>query len=272
MSNTIEVPGEASSGTRRKATMPSSGTPIERTSSSRVHFVIQGKGGIGKSLVASLLTQYLQETGYEPMCFDTDPVNRSLAGFAALHAEPINLLEEDGINVVVVDAMIERVLQPASEVVIDNGAASFLPLSRYLIDHDIAGLIEAAKKQMFVHAIIVGGGNTIHTGKGLDAILRHFPASVRVVVWLNEAWGAVEVDGVPFEQTPLYLDNRDRIAGIITLHQQNPQTFGVNIRQMLDRKLTFAEALADTAAFMTVPRQRLTMYRRQIWTQLAAIL
>jgi hypothetical protein len=35
-------------------------------------------------------------------------------------------------------------------------------------------------------------------------------------------------------------------------------------RIALSSKLTFAEALADTATFMTVPRQRLTMFRRSI--------
>jgi hypothetical protein len=42
-------------------------------------------------------------------------------------------------------------------------------------------------------------------------------------------------------------------------------------RRLLKRKLTFAEALTDPA-FMTVPRQRLTMFRRAIWEQLAAVI
>ena len=42
-----------------------------------VHLISQGKGGVGKSLVASFLAQNLTDTNPDtPIhCFDTDPVN-----------------------------------------------------------------------------------------------------------------------------------------------------------------------------------------------------
>ncbi|MGX9935346.1 nucleotide-binding protein [Advenella kashmirensis] len=43
-----------------------------------VHFVMQGKGGAGKTFTASILAQYLaQKTGKPIHCFDTDPINKS---------------------------------------------------------------------------------------------------------------------------------------------------------------------------------------------------
>ena len=44
-----------------------------------VHFVLQGKGGVGKSFVASILGQYFQVRGRDVRCFDTDPVNQTFA-------------------------------------------------------------------------------------------------------------------------------------------------------------------------------------------------
>jgi CO dehydrogenase nickel-insertion accessory protein CooC1 len=48
----------------------------------RINLVLQGKGGVGKSLIASLLTQYLMQKdgGQRIFCADTDPVdaNRKL--------------------------------------------------------------------------------------------------------------------------------------------------------------------------------------------------
>jgi len=43
-----------------------------------IHFILQGKGGVGKSLIAALLAQYLHGRGLEVYCFDTDPINATL--------------------------------------------------------------------------------------------------------------------------------------------------------------------------------------------------
>ncbi len=235
-----------------------------------MHIVLQGKGGVGKTLVASLIAQFLREHDRAPVCFDTDPVNSSLVSFAALEAMPVQLLTEDAINVVAVDEMVERILKADADVVMDNGASSFIPLSRYLISDNIAELVEGAGKQVVVHAILVGSGGAKETARGLDAILTQFPASVRVVVWVNEFFGPVSIDGTPIEDTKFFADNADRLTSIVRLRQQNPLTTGVVLGQMLERKLTFAEALSKTDEFFTVPRQRLTQYRRQVWDQLAA--
>jgi hypothetical protein len=234
-----------------------------------VHLVLQGKGGIGKTLVASLIAQFLREHDRTPVCFDTDPVNASLAAFAALEAQPVDLLTGDVINVEAVDDMVERILKADADVVMDNGAASFIPLARYLVSDNIAELIEAAGKALVVHVILVGSGGAMETAKGLDTVLTQFSSSVRVVVWINEFFGPVAIDGTPVEDSRFFADNRDRLTSIIRLRRQNPLTTGLNLGQMLERKLTFAEALTDPA-FFTVPRQRLTMYRRQVWDQLAA--
>lgn len=234
-----------------------------------VHFSLQGKGGVGKTLTASLVAQYLTETGRAPVCFDTDPLNESFVRIKSLGAAGVRLLVDDAINAEAVDELIERILTTDAEIVVDNGSASFVPMSRYLIENNIAELIEGAGKRMVIHVVIVGGGNTLDTAKGLEAILDSFPPSVKVVVWLNDYFGAVE-QGTRFTDWPIYDRYRDRIAGVVRLQEQSQQ-FKLNISQMLSSKLTFAEALADTATFMTVPRQRLTMFRRSIWEQLAAV-
>jgi hypothetical protein len=208
--------------------------------------------------------------GRAPVCFDTDPLNESLVRIKGLGATEVALLKDDTINADEVDRLIERILTTDAEIVVDNGAASFVPMSRYLVENNIAELIEGAGKRMVIHTVIVGGGNTLDTAKGLEAILINFPPSVKVVVWINDYFGAVE-EGSSFADWPIYNQYRERIVGVVHLKQQSQQ-FGLNIGQMLERKLTFAEALADTAAFMTVPRQRLTMYRRTIWEQLAAVI
>lgn len=270
MSQTVDAPSPTTRNPVRTTSKDSGAQPPAKSPSPKtVHVVLQGKGGIGKTLVASLVAQYLTETGRPPVCFDTDPVNGSFTAIKALKAESVKLLQDNALNVKGIDMLVEKILTAESDVVVDNGAASFVPFSDYLVENGISELIEGNGKSLVVHAIIVGSGNAIDTAKGLESVLTQFPSSVRVVVWINEYFGPAEVEGIRFEDTALYATYRERIAGIVHLRRQNP-AFGDNITDMLSRRLTFAEALADPA-FLTVPRQRLTMFRRDIWEQLGQI-
>lgn len=274
MSTTMsDPPPQASSSARSSNSTRTAGgqTPTKSKARKSVHIVLQGKGGVGKTYIASLVAQYLREHGRAPICFDTDPVNNSLVAISALGAEPVMLLEDEAINVSAVDAMVERIVKEDVDVVMDNGAASFVPLSNYLISDKVAEVIETAGKQMIIHMCLVGGGMAMETASGLDAVVDHFPASVQIIVWINEFFGPVLINGLPFEKTPFYTQSKERLAGIIHLSHQNPKTTGINLSAMLDRKQTFDEVLSDPA-FHIMPKQRLTQYRRSIWDQLAAVI
>ena len=57
----------------------------------KIHMVLQGKGGVGKSFVAALMAQFLQDRGRNPVCIDTDPVNATFAGYSAFGVHAIEL-------------------------------------------------------------------------------------------------------------------------------------------------------------------------------------
>ena len=57
-----------------------------------IHFILQGKGGVGKSLIAALLAQYLQGRNLGVHCFDTDPINATLVGYEALDAVALDIM------------------------------------------------------------------------------------------------------------------------------------------------------------------------------------
>ena len=64
-----------------------------------VHFVLNGKGGIGKSFISSLLCQYLthkNEKGESVVAIDTDPNNTTLYNMKALKAKFLQLIDKDG--------------------------------------------------------------------------------------------------------------------------------------------------------------------------------
>jgi CO dehydrogenase nickel-insertion accessory protein CooC1 len=53
-------------------------------SSLDVHLVLNGKGGVGKSVVATWLAEFLVSRGRSVRCIDGDPVNRSFSQYKAL--------------------------------------------------------------------------------------------------------------------------------------------------------------------------------------------
>ena len=59
-----------------------------------VHFVLQAKGGIGKSFVSTLLAQHLLTEAGEVRCFDTDQENTTFAHYEALNVQHIAVANE----------------------------------------------------------------------------------------------------------------------------------------------------------------------------------
>lgn len=48
------------------------------------HFVMQSKGGAGKSVVSAMLAQYLLEKQKDLILVDTDPSNKTLGSYQGL--------------------------------------------------------------------------------------------------------------------------------------------------------------------------------------------
>lgn len=272
------LPSATTAGRRKEnpsnSSAPASSLADESKTMRKVHAVMQGKGGVGKTYIASLIAQYLTERGEPVVCLDTDMVNASFRDLKALKVEPVDLFKPDSdeIDVNAMDGMVERFVTADTNFVVDNGATSFVPLSRYFVQDGIADTIEAAGRKLVIHAVIAGGQELLQTGKGFDSIATQFPASADIVLWLNEHHGAVMGgDGADFETTPLYQKHRRRVLGLVRLARLHQQTFGTNVADMLARGLTYAEA-DQSPDFFTVAKQRLRQVKRPIFDQLAQVI
>lgn len=230
-----------------------------------IHFVLQGKGGVGKSLIASLLAQYYQDQGVETQCFDTDPVNRTFATFKALNVEAIDILENGRVVEIAFDGFIEKIIHAPEDtaIIIDNGASTFLPLCAYLKDSDIFQFLRDHGQTVMMHTVVTGGQGMLDTMNGLQALTVNFP-DVPVVVWLNEFFGKTEMNGVSVENSKV-INNAENVHAFIRLKELNPGTFGHNFTRMLKERLTFREARENTK-YDIMCRQRLVM----IWRDFAA--
>lgn len=233
-----------------------------------IHFILQGKGGVGKSLIAALLAQYLTDSGSELFSADTDPVNNTFSRYKSINAELVNVLNENqDVDSRAFDALIEKLITHEGCAVVDNGASTFIPMAAYLADNGVVELLKESGKTVYIHTVLTGGQAMDDTVNGLIALLNS--QSAQVVVWENEFYGEVERDGKRFVDLKLYEANKARIKGIINIKRRNPSTFGKDIELMVSNKLTFADALASEK-FSLMPRQRLATVRKEIYQQLEA--
>ena len=65
---------------------------------SQVEMILQGKGGVGKSLIATLLAQHCKSTGVKTLCIDTDPVSPTFSGFKAYGVKHLDLMNGDDVD------------------------------------------------------------------------------------------------------------------------------------------------------------------------------
>lgn len=239
----------------------------------KIHIVLQGKGGVGKSMIAAVIAQYKAEKGQKPTCFDTDPVNATFEAYKALDVRRINIMDGDEINTRNFDALIEVIASAKADVVIDNGASSFVPLAHYLISNQVPALLTDMGHELVVHTVITGGQALLDTVSGFAQLASQFPPECLFVVWLNPFWGAVENEGKGFEQMKAYTANKARVAAIIKIPTLKEETHGRDFSEMLQARLTFDEAIAmESLTIMT--RQRLKIVKAQLFAQMdnAAVL
>ncbi|OCG28993.1 conjugal transfer protein TraL [Gilliamella sp. HK2] len=234
----------------------------------KIHMLLQGKGGVGKSLISSILAQYIQyKHNILPCCIDTDPVNSTFGGYRSLNVKTLHLLENDEINTRNIDTLIEWIAATNIDAVIDNGAATFVPLAHYIISNQIADLLETMGHKLIVHTVITGGQALVDTINGFAQLVKQFPENIEFVVWLNEFWGKIEAQSKNFEEMKAYKDYKNRVSTIIRIPSVKEETFGKDISEMLKNKQTFKEAIEDKNLSI-MSRQRLNIYKDKIFTQL----
>lgn len=238
----------------------------------QVHIILQGKGGCGKSTIASIVLQALQATygdNGNVIGIDTDPVNATLTSYAALPVQRLEIIDQDRqIDSREFDRMIDIILNNDGPVLIDNGATSFVPITGYLAENGALDVLASLGREVFIHTILTGGQAFQDTLTGLQALLASTTAPI--VVWENEFFGPVERDGRRFAESSIYERHRDRIAGIITLPRRNAD-FMRDHADMASQSHTYHQAINNPAA-STMQRHRLNLVWQDLMAKLQPLL
>ncbi|MTW11784.1 hypothetical protein GM658_14355 [Pseudoduganella eburnea] len=233
-----------------------------------VHFVLQGKGGIGKTYVSTILAQWLQAKSETPLrCYDTDQENTTFSRYKALDVKHVPVMTESRtIDPKRFDALMIDILEEDGNCVIDNGANTFSPLMAYLIENDCFNLLEESGRKVYIHTI-VGGGDTLHdTAMGFVTTAKS--TQVPLVLWENEHFGLLQsASGKSFLESQTYSDNSQRVRGRVVLSARNADTFGADVKKMNTGRLTVDEVKASDK-FNVMEKQRIKVVFRDLFEQL----
>ena len=258
---------------RLKGRTIESGSSEKTKPTRRLHFVLQGKGGVGKTVTALLLSQCIADKGEPVICADTDPVNASLSSLSPLPTEQVSIFAGNKVDTRALDEFTERMITEDSHFVIDNGASSFVPISHYLLENDVSALLVDEGRLPVVHVVVTGGPGMLDTMKGLSSVLADFPPAVRIVVWVNQFFGPViNASGKPFQEMPIYVENEDRIFATIFLPQLSDEASS-DFRDMISKRLSFTDALKrDNTSILRMQKSRLFKLREVLWPQIQQVI
>lgn len=236
-----------------------------------IHMFFQPTGGVGKSFGATLLAQRLKEEGKNPLCIDIDPENATFSAYKALDVKFYDVMEGDDVNPRKFDAVMEVVAESQDDVIIDNGASSYIALASYMKKMRVAEVLQGMGHTLVIHTLIVGGNRMVDTIDSLVKTITLFPEDTKYIVWLNPISGPIENNGSNFYGFKAYKNNSRRIAAVIEIPDYETKTFGHDLRVMMAENLTFQEALEKESGLPMWPRQRLKQIREEIYERLGQV-
>lgn len=239
-----------------------------------INFILQGKGGVGKSFASSILAQYFKDNKKldNVIVADTDPVNSTTAKIKRLNAEIINIVENNKIIQTKFDSMFESILTNDNYMfVIDNGASTFLPLLQYFADNCVMDMFNDAGKNVYIHTVIVGGQAQADTIEGFESISALVKGTnTKIVVWLNEFQGIPAIENTPLVETKFLDKNKDVLAGVVVIKDRKSDAFDTDIEKMTSLSLTLEE-VRGSELFGLMSKSRLHRVFNDIYQQLDTI-
>jgi len=147
-----------------------------------IHLVGGEKGGVGKSLVARVLAQYLIDKQLPFLGFDTDRSHGALMRFYAGFASPVLVDRYEALDAIVEAA----VAQPDRRILVDLAAQTLEPLAKWMDESGVLDLAGEAGFALNYWHVMDNGKDSVDL---LAKLLDRFGDRLRYVLVLNELRG-----------------------------------------------------------------------------------
>lgn len=225
----------------------------------KIHFIGGEKGGVGKSLTARLVAQYLIDHEHPFTGFDTD---RSHGTFSRFYRDFTAQIVPSRFESL--DSIIEVAEQhPEGNIVVDLAAQTASMLQKWFQDTDVVALFKELGFQVYWWHVMDDGADSAYL---LDQLLTQYQhQGVRVVVVKNAGRGE---DFALLEQSDIMEKALQSGADVIQISKLQP-----HLMQKIDFSNTSFWAAANNRNIMSlVERRRVKNWLEQNYLQLERVL
>ena len=226
-----------------------------------IHFIGGEKGGVGKSLTARVLAQYMIDKDIPFLGFDTDRSHGALMRFYAGYASPVVMDSVEALDVIV-EAAAEA---PDRRILVDLAAQTHDPLVKWMEDTGVVELAAEMGMPIYYWHVMDSGKDSVDL---LAKLLDRFGSSLQYVLVRNQVRGN---DFSVLEQSGQQARALDASAKIVTLKKLHD-----GVIQKIDAgSSSFWKARTaqepDSGGLGLMDRQRVKMWLRDIYAELDSV-
>jgi hypothetical protein len=222
----------------------------------KIHFIGGEKGGVGKSLMARVLAQYLIDRGDPFIGFDTDRSHGALMRFYSGYASPVVVDRFEALDAIM-EAAVE---QPERRILVDLAAQTHDPLVRWMDDSGVLNLADETGVAIHYWHVMDTGKDSVDL---LGRLLDRFGTSLKYVLVRNQVRGndfsVLEQSG----QQARALGLGARIVSVKKLHES-----AINKIDATSSSFWTAKNGDGQAALGLMDRQRVKMWLRDVYRDL----
>lgn len=147
-----------------------------------LHFIGGEKGGVGKSVVARVVAQYLIDNDVPFLGFDTDRSHGSLLRFYSGFASPVVVDSFESLDAIV-EAAVE---QPEKRILVDLAAQTHDALVRWMDESGVLELASESEMKLSYWHVMDSGKDSVDL---LKKLLDRFDTRLNYVIVLNQLRG-----------------------------------------------------------------------------------
>lgn len=220
----------------------------------RVHFIGGEKGGVGKSLTARLLAQYLIDNSIPFSGFDLDQSHTTFSRFYREYTTPLNVDDYESL-----DHILEFADQhPGHDIIVDLAAQTAGRLGKWIADSDVMGIFEELGFEVFLWHVMDDSADSMHLlGKTLNSTT--WP-DVQFIVVQNLGRGE---NFANFQRSEIFRKAQQRNASLVTLDKLESK-----LTQKIDfTSLSFWGAANNRQIIGFVERKRMKVWLKNNYEQ-----
>jgi hypothetical protein len=222
-----------------------------------IHFVGGEKGGVGKSLMARVLAQYMIDREHPFLGFDTDRSHGALMRFYSGYASPVAVDQVQSL-----DAIVEAAVdQPGRRILVDLAAQTHDSLASWMEDAGVVNLADEMGMKLYYWHVMDTGKDSVDL---LRRLLDRFGTGLAYVLVRNQVRGA---DFTALEQSGEQARAIGMGARVVTLKKLNEHV----IQKIDGASSTFWKAKSsdrDPSGLGLMDRQRVKMWLRDAYREI----